>query len=141
VRLPSSRPPPTSARRPNFGLHRNLRRLGIGAVLAGGLVSGVVTQRQRITNAWNTVQRHGVSREWTAAQRKASELWVAIRMHTPWPVIEERRSSSGTAATPHKSTRDTTATRTTQHHTQVAATSTKRKSRKRGDDMGPGSTP
>jgi hypothetical protein len=142
VRLPSSRPPPLSAQRPNFALRRNLRRLGIGVALAGGLGTAGVTQRQHITDAWTKVQRHGISREWAGIQRKAKELWVAIRRETPWPVEEKGRAAT-TGVTPSRSTtRDATATRTTHHQTQVASTSTKRKSRKRGGDLNsPGSTP
>jgi hypothetical protein len=131
-----------SAQRPNYALYRNLRRAGIGLALVGGLGAAVVTQRQRINDAWKKVQRHGVSKEWAAIQRKASELWVAVRRETPWPVAEEKRSAAAIGVTPSRSTRDVTATRTTQHHTQVAATSAKLKGkRRRVDPNGPGSTP
>lgn len=127
------RPAALSALRPNYALRRNLVRLGISVAMAGGLTAGAVTQRQRITTTWHQVQRHGISKEWTTIQRKAHELWVAVRRDTPWPVVEDRRSASGTASS---------TTRGTHHHTQVAATSTKRKGKKRGYEMGSaGSTP
>ena len=143
VRLPSSRPSPVrSALRPNFAKWRALWRIGVAAVVAGGIGTAGVTQRQRISTTWSNVQRHGVSREWTSLQRKGSELWVAIRRQTPWPV-EQKRSGSGSATSSSRSSnRDATATRGTSHHTQVAATTTKRKSKRRGSDMNsPGSTP
>jgi hypothetical protein len=121
--------------RPNFALRRKLIRAGIGLAIAGAIGAGVTTQRQRITNAWNTLQRHGVSGEWATVKRKAWDAWVALRRETPWPVVEQKsaadagvtRSSHGGGA---------------HHHAQVAATSTKRKGTKSRNDLNsPGSSP
>jgi hypothetical protein len=131
-----------TAQRRNYGLYRNLRRAGIGVVLAGGLATGAVTQRHRITDTWTKIQRHGVSKEWAAAKHKVWELWVAIRSETPWPVVEEKRSAAAGGTPSRSTTHSATATHTAQHHTQVAATTTKRKSKRRGNDINtPGSTP
>jgi hypothetical protein len=129
--------------RPNYALRRKLIRAGVAAVVVAGLAAAVVTQRQRITNAWTTLQRHGVSGEWATVKRKAWDAWVAIRRDTPWPVVEEHRGAAAIGVNPSRSSnRDATATHGTHKHTQVAATSTKRRGKKARDDMStPGSTP
>jgi hypothetical protein len=140
VRLPSRPPPVRSALRPNFAKWRALWRIGIAAVVAGGVGTVGVTQRQHISTEWTKLQRHGVSKEWASIQRKASELWVAIRRDTPWPVVEGKKNATASGGT-RSNNRDATATRGTSHHTQFAATSPKRK-KKRGYDMStPGSSP
>jgi hypothetical protein len=121
--------------RPSFALRRKLIRAGVGVAIAGAIGTGVVTQQQRITNTWTSVQRHGISREWASVKHKAWDLWVAIRRETPWPVVE-----------PQKSAADIGVTRSSHggahHHPQVAATSTKRKGTKSRSDLNsPGSTP
>jgi hypothetical protein len=132
VRIGAIRPAGAGVKRPNLALRRTLLRLGVAAAIAAAVGTLVVTQRQRLTNAWTTIQRHGVSKEWATIQRKVFDAWVAIRSETPWPVVEERRSSSATASS----------SRGTHHHQQVAATATKRKGKKRRDDTNsPGSTP
>jgi hypothetical protein len=138
-----TRPAASSAQRPNFAARRALWRIGAAAVLAGGIVAAAVTQRQHISNAWTKLQRHGVSREWVAIQRKASDLWVAIRRETPWlPWPEGKRNGSAASASSHTPARDATATHGTHRQTQLAERSTKRKGKRQRDEMNnPGSTP
>jgi hypothetical protein len=127
--------------RPNYRLRLALRRAAITAVILAAVGTLVVTQRQRISSTWTTLQRHGVSGEWATVKHKAWEVWVAIRRDTPWPVVERKSAAEIGASTSRSSRHDSTATRGTHRNAQVAATSKRKGTRSRDDVNSPGSSP